>query len=48
MKKIKLPKVDETKVRKSNEGINDDSSNTKLMYFILGVIFAMILLAIVL
>ena len=48
MKKIKLPKVDPNKVRKLNEGVDDDSGNKYIVMTIVFGIVIIILLAIVL
>ncbi|MDA3779880.1 MAG: hypothetical protein PF487_06630 [Bacteroidales bacterium] len=48
MKKIKLPKVDPNKVRKLNEGVDDDSGNKYLLMTIVLGIATIVILVIVL
>ena len=48
MKKIKLPKVDPNKVRKLNEGVDDDSGNKYIIMTIVFGITIIVILAIVL
>jgi len=48
MTKIKLPKVDPRKVKKLNEGVDDDNGNKYIVMIIIFGISIMIILAIVL